>query len=94
MATGAGGRYAHPDEMLAGMTARQWGEWIAFHERSPIGAGRLDYLAAMICTYVAAAGGAKDVSVSDFMPVWFAEPPKPVDPQDIRDALKRAAPQG
>jgi hypothetical protein len=64
----------HPDVLLASLTSRQWQEWVAFHQISPVDRGRFDVLAAMVRQAVLAAGGAKNATLERCMPVWHDTP--------------------
>jgi hypothetical protein len=46
-------------ELSATMTTDELSRWMAFHKSSPIGAERLDYLFARLCTLVCDVAGAK-----------------------------------
>jgi hypothetical protein len=52
------------------LTSAQLSEWVQFHNVSPIGGGRGDYLHAKLCAMYAGAHGVRQPKVSDYMPYW------------------------
>lgn len=65
---------AHPDHLLAQLTARQVAEWKAFYDLEPWGEIRADFRAGQVCATIAEYAGktrnadAPPTTPADFMP--------------------------
>lgn len=77
--------FAHPDHLLAALTASQVAEWLAFANIEPFGELRADFRAGQIAATVANFAGktlgehAEHAVAADFMPA-LAEGRKPPEP--------------
>jgi hypothetical protein len=73
-------------ELQQRMSSAEFEDWIAYDQVSPIGAKRLDHLAALIAATVANSNpwrkkGSKPIPVSSFVPDWRPKP-KASTPED------------
>jgi hypothetical protein len=83
--------------MLAGMSAREFREWMAYDQVEPIGSWRDDARIAQLCLLVATAWSdpkkGRRPTLDDFLP-WIPKPeteePDPDDPEVIAAARLRA----
>ena len=74
-----GDAIANPNALLASMTRRQFLEWEAMYRLDPWDGERDDLLCGINSSAVAAAGGIRDMTPSDFMPDWLGTERGPLD---------------